>query len=87
MNKKFRKVKSLADLSIMIVKEKMQNRHAVVYKLLKLVLVLPVATASVERIFSAMNYVKNKLRNKMGDQYLNDCLVTFIVDVFESQGM
>jgi hypothetical protein len=60
----------------MIVKEKMENRHAVVYKLLKLVLVLPVATASVERIFSTMNYVKNKLRNKMGDQYLNDCLVT-----------
>lgn len=25
-----------------------------------------------------MNYVKNKLRNKIGDQYLNDCLVTFI---------
>jgi hypothetical protein len=69
-------VKSIVDLSIMIVKEKMENRHAVVYKLLKLVLVLPVATASVERIFSTMNYVKNKLRNKMGDQYLNDCLVT-----------
>lgn len=56
----------------------MHNRYDVVYKLLKLVLVLPVATASVERIFSAMNYVKNKLRNKMGDQYLNDCLVKFI---------
>lgn len=56
----------------------MHNRYDVVYKLLKLVLVLPVATASVERIFSAMNYVKNKLRNKMGGQYLNDCLVTFI---------
>jgi hypothetical protein len=25
-----------------------------------------------------MNYVKNKLRNKIGNQYLNDCLVTFI---------
>ena len=54
------------------------ERHEVVYKLLKLVLVLPVATASVERAFSVMNYVKNKLRNKIGDQYLNDCLVTFI---------
>jgi hypothetical protein len=61
MNKRFIKVKTLADLSIVIVKEKMQNRHGVVYKLLKLVLVLPVATASVERVFSAMNYVKNKL--------------------------
>lgn len=48
------------------------------YRLLKFVLVLPVATATVERVFSIMNHVKNKLRNRMGDQYLNDCLVTFI---------
>jgi hypothetical protein len=47
-----------------------------------LVLIFPVATASVERVFSAMNYVKTKLRNKMGDQYLNDCLVTFIEHEF-----
>jgi hypothetical protein len=40
--------------------------------------VLLVATTSVERVFSVMNYVKNKLKNKLGDQYLNDCLVTFI---------
>uniref|UniRef100_A0A0A9BJQ5 Uncharacterized protein n=1 Tax=Arundo donax TaxID=35708 RepID=A0A0A9BJQ5_ARUDO len=25
-----------------------------------------------------MNYVKNKLRNSIGDQYLNDCMVTFL---------
>jgi hypothetical protein len=25
-----------------------------------------------------MNYVKNKLRNKMEEQFLNDCLVTFL---------
>jgi hypothetical protein len=37
-----------------------------------------VATASVERVFSAMNLVKNKLRNKMGDSLLDDCLITFI---------
>jgi hypothetical protein len=34
--------------------------------------------ASVERVFSTMNYVKNKQRNKMGDEYLINCLVTFI---------
>ena len=36
-----------------------------------------------ERTFSAMTYVKNKLRNSIGDQFLNDCLVTYIEkDVF-----
>jgi hypothetical protein len=43
-----------------------------------LVLVLPVATAGVERIFSSMNFIKNKLRSKMGQKKLNGCLVTFI---------
>jgi hypothetical protein len=36
------------------------------------------ATTSVERAFSAMSLVKTKLRNKMGDSLLDDCLVTFI---------
>jgi hypothetical protein len=67
IDERFRKVKNLPDLSIMIVETKLHNRHEIVYKLLKLVLVLPVAIASVEIIFSAMNYVKNKLRNKLGD--------------------
>ncbi|KAL1329400.1 hypothetical protein AAHE18_12G037600 [Arachis hypogaea] len=46
--------------------------------ILNLVLVLPVATASVERTFSAMNIIKSRLCNCMGDQFLNDCLVTYI---------
>jgi hypothetical protein len=65
-DKRFAEVKSLDDLSIMLVQTDMHLRHDVVYKLLKLVLVLPVATASVERIFSSMNFVKNKL---IGDQF------------------
>ena len=54
-----------------------------VYNLFKLVLFLPVVTASVERVFSALTFVKIKLRNKMGDSLLNDCLHTFIErDIF-----
>ena len=52
--------------------------HNFVNLLLKLVLILPVATTNVERAFSAMSLVKNKLRNKMGDSLLDDCLVTYI---------
>jgi hypothetical protein len=71
-------VKNLVELSVMLVQTKKSIKHDIMYKLLKLVLVLPVATATVERVFSSMNYVKKKLRNMMRDQYLNDCLVTFI---------
>jgi hypothetical protein len=38
---------------------------------------LPVAT-SVERAFLTMNFVKNRLRNRMNAGLLDDCLVTFI---------
>ncbi|KAL8535339.1 hypothetical protein ACS0TY_011111 [Phlomoides rotata] len=57
--------------------------YRLVYLLIKTVFILHVATASVERAFSTMTYVKNKLRNSIGDQFLNDCLVTYIErDVF-----
>jgi hypothetical protein len=46
--------------------------------LLKLILLLPVATTNVERVFSTMTLVKNKLRNSTGDDLLNHCVVTFI---------
>lgn len=55
-------------------KIKKHEQYYVVYKPLKLVLILPVASASVEIVFSSMNYVKNKLKNKMGHEYLNNIL-------------
>jgi hypothetical protein len=54
-----------------------------VYLLLKLILLLPVVTASVERVFSTLVIVKTKLRNNLGDSVLDDYLVTFIEqDIF-----
>ena len=52
--------------------------YPLVYLLVKLALALPVATATVERSFSAMKYIKNELRNRIGDQLMNDCLVVYI---------
>jgi hypothetical protein len=57
--------------------------YDMVYELLRLVLFLPVATTGVESVFSTIVLVKIKLRNKMGDSLLDDCLVTFIErDIF-----
>lgn len=56
-----------------------------VYKLLKLALILPVATATVERCFSAMKIVKTDRRNRISDEFLNDCLVYYIEkDAFQN---
>ncbi|XP_022873283.1 uncharacterized protein LOC111392227 [Olea europaea var. sylvestris] len=38
-----------------------------VYRLLTLTLILPVATTSIERVFSGINLINSDLRNKMGD--------------------
>jgi cell division protein FtsL len=45
---------------------------------LNLILLLLVATTSVERAYSTRNLVKNKPRNKMSDNLLDDCLAAFI---------
>jgi hypothetical protein len=47
-------------------------------RLIHLVLTLPVSTATTERAFSAMKLVKTRLRNKMEDGFLRECLVTYI---------
>ena len=52
--------------------------YSLVYSLVTLALILPVATATVERVFSAMNIIKSWLRNRMRDQWMYDCLVTYI---------
>ncbi|XP_056695018.1 uncharacterized protein [Spinacia oleracea] len=76
-------LKDLGELSMKLVETEKHQVYQQVYLLIKLVLILPVATAGVERAFSSMMIVKNRLRNSMGDQLLNDCLVTFIErDVF-----
>jgi hypothetical protein len=75
---RFTDLQNLGQLSMKLVETKKSVLYKLVYLLLKLVLLLPVATASVERVFSAMNIVKTYLRITMGDQLLNDCLVTYI---------
>ena len=75
---KFAKLKGLSDLCAKLVETNKCNTFAMIYKLLKLALLLPVETASVEHVFSPMKVVKSNLCNKMDDQWLNDRIVTYI---------
>ncbi|KAI5351536.1 hypothetical protein L3X38_004427 [Prunus dulcis] len=79
----FSSLNGITDLAEKLVNTGRSRIYNYVYLLLTLALVLPVATASVERAFSAMNIVKTPLRNKMGNQWLSDSLVVYIEkDVF-----
>ena len=52
--------------------------YPLIYRLSKLVLVLPVATATIERVFSGMKIVKTSLRNCMGDLYMSNSLICYV---------
>ena len=68
-----------------MVEMKKNVSYSLVYSLVTLILILLVTIATVERAFSAMNIIKNRLRNQIGDQWMNDCLVTYIeIDIFKT---
>ena len=48
------------------------------YMLVTSALILQVARVTVERKFSVMNIIKNWSHNRMRDQWINDCLVTYV---------
>ena len=51
-----------------MVEMKKNVSYPLVYSFVTLVLILLVAIVTVERTFSIMNIIKNRLRNKIGDQ-------------------
>ena len=69
---------SLTDLALKLVQTRQHLIFPLVYRLITLALTLPVATASVERVFSAMNIIKSDLRNKIGDDWLNDLMICYV---------
>ena len=48
------------------------------YRIVRLVLTLPVSTATTERAFSAIKVVKTNFRNKMENDFLTDSLMLYI---------
>ncbi|KAM3690878.1 hypothetical protein ACJW31_09G152900 [Castanea mollissima] len=80
-NDLFLELQGVSEFAEKLVSTRKHETYPLVYLLVKLALTLPVATATVttvERSFSAMKYIKNELRNRMGDQWMNDCLVVYI---------
>ena len=81
----FSDLKSIGDLSQRMIDTKKDVVYHLVYHLLKLSLILPVANATIERSFSAIKIIKSTLRNRMGDEWMNDCLVTYVErEMFET---
>ena len=83
--KKFSAFRRIGQLVEKIVEMKKNVSYPLVYSLVTLALILLVTTATVERAFSAMNIIKNRSHNQIGNQWMNNCLVTYIEkDIFKT---
>ena len=78
INDSFLELQGVGELTENLVKIEKQDTYPLVYLFVKLVLIILIATAIVERSFSAMKYIKNELHNRIGDQWMNDCLIVYI---------
>ena len=74
----FSALKGIGQLGEKMEEMKKDVSHSLVYSLVTLALILLVATVTVKRAFSVMNIIKNRLRNRIGDWWMNNCLVTYI---------
>jgi hypothetical protein len=75
---RFASLDSIGDLAKLMIDTRKHLSYPLVFRLLKLALTLPVATATVERCFSAMKIVKSALRNKIGDDFLSHSLICYV---------
>jgi hypothetical protein len=75
---RFSNLQTPAELSQKMVETRKHDHYPMVYRLLKLVLVLPVATATVEGCFLAMKIVKTHLRNRIGDEHMSNSLICYV---------
>ncbi|XP_015162385.1 uncharacterized protein [Solanum tuberosum] len=78
IDERFSNLGGLGELSRKLVETKKHLTYSLVFLLVKFALLLPVATATVERAFSAMKIIKNDLRNRMDDEFLDGCIVPYV---------
>ncbi|XP_055835135.1 uncharacterized protein LOC129903612 [Solanum dulcamara] len=77
VDERFSYLNGFCDLSKRLVQIKKYSTYPLVFRLVKLALLLPVVIASVERAFSAMKFIKNDLRSQMSDDFLSGCLISY----------
>ncbi|GAV70154.1 Dimer_Tnp_hAT domain-containing protein, partial [Cephalotus follicularis] len=69
---------TIAGLCRKLVKTGKLEIYYLIDRLLRLVLTPPVSTVTTERAFSAMKIIKTRLRSKMENDFLTNCLVVYI---------
>ncbi|CAL8095954.1 unnamed protein product [Prunus armeniaca] len=74
----FKEITTLPQLCQQLVKTTMGENYYLIDRLVRLVLTLPISTATTERAFSCMRIIKNRLRSTISDEFLGDCMILHI---------
>ncbi|XP_057461087.1 uncharacterized protein LOC130751498 [Actinidia eriantha] len=77
-HQEFQNMSTISELCRRLVETNKSQYYYLIDRLIRLVLTLPVTTATTERAFSAMKHVKTALRNKMEDEFLADSMIIYI---------
>ncbi|XP_009623221.1 uncharacterized protein LOC107812211 [Nicotiana tabacum] len=78
IDQRFSNLSGLSDLSRKLVQTKKHLNYSLVFLLVKLGLLLPVVTASIERDFSAMRFIKNGMLDRSNDELFSGCFVPYV---------
>ncbi|KAI8560948.1 hypothetical protein RHMOL_Rhmol04G0296100 [Rhododendron molle] len=73
----FQNLTTISELCQVLNKTRKSGIYPLVDKLIRLILTLPISTATTGRAFSAMKLVKTTLRNRMEDDFLASLLITY----------
>ncbi|CAO2175813.1 unnamed protein product [Urochloa humidicola] len=77
-SEELKNIATIAELCRCLVVTGRHKTFTMIDRLLRLLLILPVSTASAERAFSILKITKTRLRNKMEDEFLAHSLVVNI---------
>ncbi|XP_057515035.1 uncharacterized protein LOC130796692 [Actinidia eriantha] len=77
-HEKFQNMSTISELCHVLAETNKSQHYHLIDRMIRLVLTLPVTTATTERAFSAMKHVKTVLHNKMEDEFLADSMVIYI---------
>ncbi|XP_047340898.1 zinc finger MYM-type protein 1-like [Impatiens glandulifera] len=78
VNERFQNLSTISELCRRLVETNKSKTYNLIDRLIRLVLTLPVSTATTDRAFSAMKLVKTTLRNKMEEKFLTDSMIVYI---------
>ncbi|XP_008244301.1 PREDICTED: zinc finger MYM-type protein 1-like [Prunus mume] len=74
----FKDLTTLPQLCQQFVETTLAENYHLLYRLIQLVLTLPVSTATTERAFSCIRIINNRLRSTIADEFLADCMILHI---------